>query len=87
MRWWLMLVCLALLSAGCSKTEQERASRLAVKRVLAAPQAKLADEMRHIVAMGSYVLPDVVQEYHTAPPIGRLRLLDVLRRIGDPEAV
>ena len=82
----LLLAVLLGSTAGCTD-DRERACRLAVKSLVAAPDKHLRTEMAKVVAFGTYALPDIEQEMHGAPIKGRLRLLDAVRRIGSPEAV
>jgi hypothetical protein len=79
-------VC-ALVLLGCAAKDEERSSRLAIKRLVAAPEGKLPGELRRVVAMGTYVLPDIEQEMHSAPIQGRLRMVEAMRRINSAESL
>ena len=82
------LLAAALLAtvAGCQH-DREYEARLAVRRVIAAPVGKLPAEMKRTVAMGEYVLPDIEQAVHASPVAGRLRLVELMRRIGSPKSL
>ena len=82
----LVLLAALLLLPACSDN-REHASRAAVKALLDSKDSLVRHHRARLVAMGRYVLPDIEQEYQGAPYKGRLRLLDVLERMGDPEAV
>lgn len=86
------LITLALLLTfstfllACSDN-QEYASRAAVKALLESKDSLVRHHRARLVTMGRYVLPDIEQEFQGASYKGRLRLLDVLERMGDPEAL
>jgi hypothetical protein len=82
-----ILALLMALVGSCVSTDEEWACRLAVKRLVAAPERLVEAETRRVVAYGTYALPDIEQELHVAPAKGRLRLLEALRRIGSPESL
>jgi hypothetical protein len=81
------LLALLLLCSCANEIERERACRLAVKSLVAAPPSKVPGELARVVKHGRYALPDIEQEMHQAPAGSRLRLLDAIERIGDAEAV
>lgn len=73
--------------AACPSTDEERGARIAIKRLVAAPESKLPHELRRVVALGAFALPDIEQEMHTVPAAGRLRLVEAIRRIKSPESL
>ncbi len=77
---------LSLLLVGCSDN-RERPCHIAAKSVVAAPESKARGEMERLLAFGRYALPDIEQEFHGASTTGRLRLLEVLRRLRLPETI
>lgn len=81
------LIALLLLCACANEIDRERTCRLAVKSLVAAPETKVPGELRRVVKLGRYALPDIEQEIHQAPAASRLRLLDAIERIGEAEAV
>jgi len=87
MRPWLPAVPLLLLLAACPSKDEERSARIAVKRLTASPESKLPQEMERVVALGTFVLPDIEQEMHATPAAGRLRLVEAMRRIRSPEGL
>jgi hypothetical protein len=91
MRWsitlrWSIALLTVLSVVSCGK-DLERSSRIAVKSLVAAPENKVEQELAKVVALGRYALPDIEQEFHSAPGQGRLRLLEALRQLALPEAV
>jgi hypothetical protein len=86
MRWLMSLVLIPLIVC-CSNIDRETASRRSVKRLLAAPDKHLTQEMNRVVAFGEFVLVDIEQELHSAEVKGRLRLLEALRRIDSHRAL
>jgi len=78
----LVLTCLA-----CSGQDEEHASRIAARSLVAAPESKAPGEMAKVVALGTFVLPDVEQEMHTAPASGRKRLIEAMRRMDNPRCL
>lgn len=83
---YLMILLLCPLLLNCTDT-REHDSRMAVKSLIAAPESKVRLAMSKVLTFGSYSLPDVEQEFHSALPEGRLRLLDVIERLGDQSAI
>lgn len=81
-----LVVCLVVV-CGCAGKDEERIARIAIKRLVAAPEGKLSGELRRVVAMGTYVLPDIEQEMHSAPIQGRLRMVEAMRRINSAESL
>jgi hypothetical protein len=77
---------LCTLFLGCAD-DRERLCHIAAKSVVAAPENKARGEMDKLLSFGRYALPDIEQEFHAANATGRLRLLEVLRRLGLPEAL
>lgn len=75
-----------VIATGCSK-DRERHSRLAAKRLVAAPKSKLPAEMKRVVKLGAYVLPDIEQEIHGVSASERRRLVEAMRRIGSAESL
>jgi hypothetical protein len=72
---------------GCAREEREQATRRAVKSLVAAPEEYVAGERRRVVAFGRYALPDIEQEFHSADPGGRVRLLEALERLAQEESL
>ena len=60
---------------------------MVTKSVVAAPESKARGEIDRLLAFGRYALPDIEQEFHGASTTGRLRLLEVLRRLRLPETI
>ena len=58
---WLVL----LLLGGCEARQHEEAARLAVRSLVAAPPEAVKQELRKVVALGRYALPDIEQEFHS----------------------
>jgi len=84
MRLFVFLILSALLFS-CAQ-EREDPARQAVKRLVAAPEEKISQEMARVFSFGRYALPDIEEELHSASPTGRLRLIEALRRLGQSEA-
>jgi hypothetical protein len=82
-----LFLVMLLLSAGACTDEREQASRLVVKSLAAAPKDKAAREAEKVLSFGRYALPDIEQELQVSPLEGKLRLLDVLERLKDREAL
>jgi hypothetical protein len=82
-----VLLALAALLPACQDTQREKESRMAVKRLVSAPDGKEARELERVVSFGRYTLPDIEQESHAAPSKSRLRLVDAVRRIGSRDAL
>ena len=80
------MLALFILMPGCSDN-REYHSRAAVRALLKSKDSLVRHHRARLVSMGRYVLPDIEQEYQGTTCKGRLRLLDVLERMGDPEAL
>lgn len=83
----LLLPLPLLLLQACSGKNEEFASRIAARSLVAAPKNKVPAEMAKVVALGTFVLPDVEQEMHAAPASGRKRLIEAMRRMNSPESL
>ena len=82
---WRVLVMFLLLPLGC-RTNDEWQIRQAVRRVVAG-EADHKKAMRFVVEKGRRSLTDIEQQMHAAPAKARLRLVRLVGRIGDVEAV
>lgn len=81
-----LLLLVSFLLPACSDN-REYASRAAVKSLLESKDSLVRHHRARLVTMGRFVLPDIEQEYQGTTYKGRMRLLDVLERMGDPEAL
>jgi hypothetical protein len=84
----LIVLLLLFLQSGCANDlDRERRSRIGVRGLVAAPPNKVEEALDRVVALGAYALPDIEQEFHAAPALGRQRLLRALERIDSRKAV
>jgi len=75
-------------SSACDDSRgRDYYTRMAVKGLATAPADKVRMQMGKVVAKGSHALPDIEQEFHSADPQGRRRLLEALERLKDPRAL
>jgi hypothetical protein len=72
--------------SGCSQDSEWR-GRLAVRRLIKAPESLVFYEMAHVVSYGAWILPDIEQELHLCPAAERLRLIEAIRKIGAKESL
>ena len=79
------LLCGTLCLLACDRAP-ERASRAAVTQLVTSSAFSEQEALDRVTRFGPYALPDIEQELHDAPTHGRLRLLEAVRRIGDPAA-
>lgn len=83
----LLALALLLLGGGCEDDPRERRCRLAVRSLVACPESRVDGELAKVLAYSRYALPDIEQEFHVSPRLGRLRLLRALAKMGDAEAL
>lgn len=82
----LALGLFCVLSQACERDDDWRV-RIAVKSLASAPELQVPQYMSKVVSFGRLALVDIEQVIQGAEEAGRLRLLEALRKIGDPEAV
>jgi len=78
------LLLIAIL-ANCEEPREWK-TRVAVQRLAKGPGEQLKT-LERVVKMGSYAITDIEQQMHAANDEGKVRLLNALRRIGDPVAI
>ena len=71
----------------CCEHHDEWRARQAVKALASAPELQVPHYMQRVISFGRLALVDIEQVIQGAEPAGRLRLLEALRKIGDPEAI
>ena len=81
-------IAVAGLLLSCDDSRgQDYYTRMAVKGLATAPAGKERMQLGKVVAKGSHALPDIEQEFHSADPAGRRRLLEALERLKDRQAL
>jgi len=84
---WGMLLLSGNNFLRCQYAEVEQKSRRAIKRLILAPESEVKPEFLRTLALGRVILPDIEQEFVNADWRGRIRLLEVLEKLADREAL
>lgn len=82
-----LCVTFVIFGTSCSNDKQEQISRTRVEALAKSSSHSHRDALQRVIELGRFALVDIEQAFHSANDDGRLRLLEAIRRIGDPDAL